>query len=284
MKRCRKCDEDFTERRAGPMPSKDDEGSESEDRYFITALARGLDVLGAFRSGDDALTNAELSRRTKLPKATVTRLTHTLRSLGYLSNCAETGRFRLHPHILSLGYPVLVNLGVRQVARPLMQELADYCGGTVSIGARDVQHMIFVERVRNRSVMTLPLDVGSCIPIATTSCGRAYIAAISEAERRDLLADIAACHPDDWPRLSSGIEAARADYKRKGYCQSIGDWESNVNAVGVPLRAAGGQVLSITCGGPASRIRPDMIEDLGARLRHLAQAVEMALRIGSAPL
>ncbi|OYW93972.1 MAG: hypothetical protein B7Z23_04215, partial [Pseudomonadales bacterium 32-61-5] len=30
--------------------------------------------------------------------------------------------------------------------------------------------------------------------------------------------------------------------------------------------------------------RPDMIEDLGARLRHLAQAVEMALRIGSAPL
>lgn len=264
--------------------SKDKDLEDGEDRYFITALARGLEVLGAFRSGDDALTNAEISRRTKLAKATVTRLTHTLRSLGYLSSCAETGRFRLHPHVLSLGYPVLANLGVRQVARPLMQELADYCGGTVSIGVRDVQHMIFVERVRNRSVNTLPLDVGSCIPIATTSCGRAYIAGISEAERRDLLADIEASNPQDWPRLSAGIEAARADYRRKGYCMSAGDWEANVNAVGVPLRLPSGQVLSITCGGPASRIRPDMIEDLGGRLRHLAEAVEMALRIGAGPL
>lgn len=257
--------------------------AQPEDRYFITALARGLEVLSAFRSGEDALTNAELSRRTGLPKATVTRVTYTLRKLGYLSSCAETGRYRLHPHVLTLGYPVLVNLGVRQVARPLMQELADHCGGTVSIGARDMQHMIFVERVRNRSVVTLPLDVGSCLPIATSSCGRAYIAAIPDAERRALLADIAAANPQDWPRLSAGIEAARADYKRKGYCVSLGDWEENVNAVGAPLRLPSGQVLSITCGGPASRIRPDMLDDLGARLKHLAGAVEMALRIGSMP-
>lgn len=279
------CDERF-QRAEGSVDamSKDNDADGNEDRYFITALARGLQVLSAFRPGEDALTNAEISRRTKLAKATVTRLTYTLRSLGYLSSCAETGRFRLHPHVLSLGYPVLVNLGIRQAARPLMQELADHCGGTVSIGARDVLHMIFVERVRNRSVVTLPLDVGSCLPIATTSCGRAYIAAIADPERATLLADIEAANPEDWPRVKAGIDQALVDYKRKGYCTSFGDWESNVNAVAVPMRLPNGQVLSITCGGPSSRIRPDMIADLGARLRHLTEAVEMAVRLGAPAL
>ena len=246
-----------------------------KDRYLITALARGLSVLSAFKPGDDSLTNLELARRTGLAKATVTRLTHTLRYLGYLSNCSETGRFRLHPHVLSLGYPVLANLDIRQMARPAMQELADYSGGTVSLGARDMLHIIFVERVRNRSVVTLPLDVGSCIPIATTSSGRAYIAAISEGERAQLLSEIKAADPQNWPRLKRGIDAACEEYSKFGYCSTIGDWEPNVNAVGVPLRLPDGQVLAFTCGGPASRIQFDMIPDLGGRLRQLAEGLQM---------
>lgn len=256
--------------------------STGEDRYLITALARGLSVLSAFKPGDETLTNLELARRTGLAKATVTRLTHTLRYLGYLSSCSETGRFRLHPHVLSLGYPVLANLGIRQMARPAMQELADYSGGTVSLGARDTLHIIFVERVRNRSVVTLPLDVGSCIPIATTSSGRAYIAAISEGERTQLLAEIKAAYPQNWPRLKRGIEAACEEYSRLGYCSTIGDWEPNINAVGVPLRLPDGQVLAFTCGGPSSRIQASMIPDLGERLRQLAEGMQI-IHSSSAP-
>lgn len=256
-------------------PQKATTKKAGEDRYLITALARGLSVLSAFKPGDDTLTNLELARRTGLAKATVTRLTHTLRYLGYLSSCNETGRFRLHPHVLSLGYPVLANLGIRQMARPAMQELADYSGGTVSLGARDMLHIIFVERVRNRSVVTLPLDVGSCIPIATTSSGRAYIAALSEGKRSQLLEEIKAAYPKDWPRLKRGIEAAREEYNKFGYCSTIGDWEPNVNAVGVPLRLPDGQVLAFTCGGPSSRIQPDMIPDLGERLKQLAEGVQI---------
>lgn len=45
------------------------------DRHFVTALARGLDVLGAFRSRDRMLGNQELARRCGLPKSTIFRLT-----------------------------------------------------------------------------------------------------------------------------------------------------------------------------------------------------------------
>ena len=51
---------------------------------FNSALARGFRILRAFQVGDSFLGNAELARRSKIPKATVSRLTHTLCQLGYL--------------------------------------------------------------------------------------------------------------------------------------------------------------------------------------------------------
>ena len=69
----------------------------SRDRQYIKSLARGFEVLRAFRSEDRGISNAELARRTGLPKPTLSRLTFTLLSLGYLHLDEETGRYSLHP-------------------------------------------------------------------------------------------------------------------------------------------------------------------------------------------
>ncbi|MDE1714428.1 helix-turn-helix domain-containing protein, partial (plasmid) [Chromobacterium amazonense] len=65
------------------------------DRPFVTALARGLEVLAAFRPGEGALSNQELARRTGLPKSTVSRLSYTLTRLGYLQPEGDGGPYRL---------------------------------------------------------------------------------------------------------------------------------------------------------------------------------------------
>ena len=41
----------------------------SKDRQFVTALARGLEVLRAFRAHDDLLGNQEIAQRTGLPNS-----------------------------------------------------------------------------------------------------------------------------------------------------------------------------------------------------------------------
>ena len=52
------------------------------DRHFVTALARGLDVLSAFRSRDRMLGNQELARRCGLPKSTISRLLFRFYDVG----------------------------------------------------------------------------------------------------------------------------------------------------------------------------------------------------------
>src|SRR5882762_5251872 len=53
-------------------------GAVKEDRHFVEALGRGLEILACFRQKDGLLGNQELAKRCGLAKSTVSRLTYTL--------------------------------------------------------------------------------------------------------------------------------------------------------------------------------------------------------------
>src|SRR3974390_1547526 len=100
-----------------------DDEKNGDDRKFVAAIGRAFDILRAFRPGEGPLGNSELAAATGLPKATVSRLTHTLTKLGYLNYVESAGRYEPSPSILALGYCVLSNMRVRQLARDYMQQL-----------------------------------------------------------------------------------------------------------------------------------------------------------------
>ena len=143
------------------------------DRQFATTLARGLEVLRCFTPLEPLLGNKEISVRTGLPKPTVSRLTYTLTKLGYLRHNMRLGKYQLGSAVLSIGYPLLASMNVRQVARPLMKELADYCNGSVSMGIRDRLSMVYVESCRSGNGITTLPDIGTSVPISQSVIGRA---------------------------------------------------------------------------------------------------------------
>src|SRR6202166_4990523 len=154
------------------------------DRHFVNALGRGLERLACFRHGDRMLGNQDLARRCGLPKSTVSRLTNTLTKLGYLVFVEESAKYSLGTATLSLGSAMLARLNIRKLAHPLMQDLAEFGQCMVSLGSRDRLSMIYIDAVRGSAAITLSLDIGARIPIATTAMGRAYLTAVSERERR----------------------------------------------------------------------------------------------------
>ncbi|HEX3062743.1 MAG TPA: IclR family transcriptional regulator, partial [Usitatibacter sp.] len=162
-----------------------------DDRQFVTALARGLEILRSFSRKDRELGNSEIATRTGLPKATVSRLTFTLTQMGYLTYSPATGRYALSVGVLALGNAYLGTLDVRNVARPLMQELADGLSATVSLGAPDPSsmHMVFLEICQGVGQMfRISMDVGSRVPHGWTAMGRAWLAALTPAQREEKLA------------------------------------------------------------------------------------------------
>lgn len=249
------------------------------DRKFVIALARGLDVLRAFTATEGLLGNQEIAARTGLPKATVSRLTYTLTKLGYLTHVERLSKYQLAPAALSIGYSALVNMRIRQIARPYMQELADYTGASVALGSRDRLSFIYIEHCRSDASTMLRLDLGARIPISTTAMGRALLVAMPENEREWLMVHIAKREKDRWSKVRAGIERNLKDFRTRGFTLSVGDWQPDVRAVGVPLVPADGSgAFAFNCGAPAFQLTREKLEsDIGPRLVNMVRNIEAAL-------
>jgi DNA-binding IclR family transcriptional regulator len=250
-----------------------------QDRHFVTALSRGLDVLSCFRSGSRLLGNQDISERCRLPKSTVSRLTYTLTKLGYLHYVKESGKYRLGTATLALGSAVLGRFEVRDLARPLMQELADATGTSVALGARQRLSMVCVEVCKGNAVLSLNMEVGMRLPLGTSAIGRGYLAVCSEAERADLLDQLKELDHLAWPALKQGLDKAFAMYQELGVCSSFGEWQPDVNGIAVGFRPGNGlPPMAINCGAPAFKVSAEyLLNDVRPRLIELVRRIEEGL-------
>lgn len=259
------------------MPAATAPKKTAADRKFVTALSRGLDVLRAFGPRDRWLANQELAKRTGLAKPTVSRLAYTLTRLGYLRFSERLNKYALGGAAISLGFAALGQMDVRRVARPLMQELSEYAKASVHLAVNDRLSMQVVDTYWNAAAFVI--DIGSRIPVATTSIGRAYVSALPAGERKQLLDGIRAARPADWPLNRKRFEQAFRDYEELGFCFSLGDWRREVNAVAAPLLPPDGSgPIVIGCSGPAFQLEPELLKrDIGPRLLALAGNVASGL-------
>ncbi len=264
------------------LPGLVDPHDLSADRQFSMNLARGLEVLRAFTAADPMLGNREIADRTGLPKPTVSRLTYTLTLLGYLSRDASLQKYRLGTGVLSLGHPLLASMGVRQAARPLMEQLARRTGCTVNLGMRDRTNVVYVDTVRaDRGNRHLP-DIGSTRPLMPTAIGRALMLACAPAERTAILNHLKLHDKALFERNRAAWEADRKRFAEHGFCHSPGDWRKEVHAIAVPIRLPAREApVAMNCTLTAYGMQPGKLEHEVAPLlidtaRQLAAAQGMA--------
>ena len=256
---------------------------DESDRQFAITLARGLDVLRCFTATEPELTNKDISDRTGLPKPTVSRLTYTLTHLGYLRHLPHTGKYGkygLGTAVLSIGYPLLANLDVRQIARRPMKELADYARGWVSIGLRERLNMVYIETARAPEVLTTSrADIGQTFPIVVSAMGRAYLAGLPAPERAAVINQIRVKDPAQWKNYAPRIEKSLADFAKRGFCLSYGDSNPLLEVVAVPMRRLhDGYLIVFNCAVPVHPLAPNQLEnDLGPKLIKMVRSIEDAL-------
>lgn len=255
------------------------------DPRMASSLGHGLDVLEALCEAGTALSNTELSRRTGLSKATISRLTLALLSRGLLDDSAPQRGFRLGLGALSLGYPLLARWGLRQLARPAMLQLAQAWGASVSLGLRDRHRMIYVETVRGSDPAQFNPEVGAQLPMLATAMGRAWLAGARTDELQDLRLQLSRQQPFDPAQFEARRHEAVRQLQGQGFCISAGEWLSDVHALATPLNIEVlGQRLILNLGLPRSRCdAPSFPATPGADLGRLAQHIERCWNEQGAP-
>ncbi len=240
------------------------------ERKFVEALARGLDVLRAFGSSNGSLGNQEIAQRTGLPKATVSRLTYTLTYLGYLRFEPRNKKYELDTGVLALGYIYLSKSLIRQIAMPTMTAMSKATRTSIGLATRSrlSMDMIYIASVRANEAWPIRMEIGSHIPILSTSTGRAWFAALGEDSRAEVLDYLEEnLPPERLAKERRALDKGVRDLEKYGYCAVLGDWDKTVHACSVPMRLRDERIYVLNCGGPAEIVTKERIAaELGPRL------------------
>ncbi len=254
----------------------------ADDKQFASTLARGLEILRCFTSVKPVLGNKDLADRVGLSRPTISRFTYTLTKLGYLRGDPASGKYRLGPAVISLGYPLLASLPLRQLARPLMNELANEQRCSVSMGIRDRLSIVYVETSRATTTEFAQLsDIGLRYPIASSAIGRAFVAGCDTPARQALLNEIRIRTPNTWSNCQTRLMRAYDEFTHKGFCAGYGEQHPDFQAVAVPMgRLIDGELMVFNCVGPAHLISRRRMETIvGPKLVAMVNQLRAVTRV-----
>lgn len=232
-----------------------------EDRYFVTALARGLDVLRCFTAERTELGSTDIARLLGLSQSTAWRLCYTLQKAGYLVPGYAPERLRVSPGVLALGCESLSHSGIAEVALPRITEIANRFCASVSLAGRDHLDMRIIARASAPTMLNLNFHIGSALSIGNSAVGNAYLAAVSATEREEILQALEQTQPQLWAANRDYLEESRQTYLRHGYVLNLARYHPDVNALGVAIVSPNGRhVMAMNCGGASSVMTRDKLE------------------------
>jgi IclR family acetate operon transcriptional repressor len=245
----------------------------------VAAVERALAVLDAVAEADDIGTN-ELSRRTGINASTVSRLLATLASRGLVRHVEETGRYRLGPRLVQLGNVALAGLDLRELARPVLTDLAAVTGETTTLSVPGEPDAITVDFVQSPSSVQSVARVGRPSVAHATATGKVALAFGAATLPEGPLRAYTARTIVDPARLAAELDRARA----QGFAIALGEREDDLNAIAAPVLGARGELVAIVgVQGPASRFDADAIRLASGTLLSHGRDLSVSLGGRSAP-
>jgi IclR family acetate operon transcriptional repressor len=249
----------------------------SQNDISSTAVERTLLILEAAAQRDGGMSNAEFSRKLKIPKSSASYILRTLEQHGYLRRDGDGGRYRLGMKVLNLSRAALGGIDVRQVAQPIMQHLVDRIHITTHLAILDHDEAVYVEKVEAQSFIKMNTWVGRRMEVHSTAVGKALLAYLDSKERdailrRRGLKKLTTHTITTLPKLLHELDRVR----QQGY--AVDDEENSLGArcIGAPVFNAEGNVeAAIASTGTINDVPrdavphlSDMIKEAGRRISH----------------
>lgn len=225
------------------LPAETIEGL-SEDRDFVTALARGLAVMLSLSDKRRRMSIAQVAHLTGIPRAATRRSLHTLAKLGFVA-VDDARRFYLRPRVLSFSHAYLSSSPVAVLAQPILDRLGETLREACSVAMLDGDQIVYLARSTTSRIMSPNLNVGRRLPAYCTSIGHVLLAHLP-ADELDAYLDRVRIHPytEYTPATPRRLRALLKTVREKGYAFASQFMEPRLCTLAVPVRDAGGNYVA----------------------------------------
>jgi DNA-binding IclR family transcriptional regulator len=257
-------------------------GGSAAETAGIRAVHRAIRCLRFLTGRFDPAPLSEIAEHLGLAPSSAHRLLATLQSEGLVEQDPRSHRYLVSAAIIELAMrPLLEEDRLRNIARPILEELRERTGETVHLATLRGANVVTVEQLESMQTLLVRHPKGMILPAHATAVGKALVAFRPEivaalvAEGLRQLTPFTVTDP-------ALFEAELDSVRRTGYAINERQRLPDTAGVAAPVfGAASSPVAAIGISGPASRVQGDVLPALAEQARSAAEQLTRLLRTRS---
>ncbi len=240
-----------------------------------TPTMRLFSLLEVMASRDQLYSLQGLVDATGMPKPTLHRMLQQLEAAGLLQRESDGRHYSTGVRLRRLAENLLLNNSVHGARHAVLRRLVEEIGESCNLTALSGNEVIYLDRVETPAPLRFYLHPGSRVPAHCSASGKLFLAQMSPAQRRRLMAH--APLEAFTPRTLTDFDALEQEVQRVAKDGCAFDNEEFLPgllcaAVLVP-NPAGRSNLGIAVQAPIMRVGLDKLRDLLPPLRKAANAL-----------
>ncbi|GAB3463040.1 IclR family transcriptional regulator [Actinophytocola sediminis] len=222
----------------------------------MQSVDRVTAVLMCFTDGEPELGVTDIAQRLELPKSAVHRVLEALTKSGMTNRVQERGKYRLGPRATELSLAALGTVDVHSLALPVMEELRDATGETVTLSFAIGSRRVYVAQVESRQDVRMTVEIGRRAPLYAGASGRAILMTFDEGDLDRYLTKVELTPlTDQTPHDRKELEHILAIERTRGYTDSSGERDPYAAAVAAPIVGRNSRAFGcFSVCGPRARL------------------------------
>jgi DNA-binding IclR family transcriptional regulator len=206
----------------------------------------------------------EVAKELDIHKSTAYRLLTTLRDRRLVEQDTATEKYRLGFGLVLLARTVRADLDILRCARPVCERLSERTRETVTIAVLEGDDAVVIHQSISRA-SALGVDwTGRHTPLHATAAGKIFLAYMPEDQIQRILEGPLERFTENTIVDPASLTGHARKILDAGYGYTVEELEVGLNAVGAPIRGADGSVVgAVSVSGPAFRLPPDALPEIG---------------------
>jgi IclR family transcriptional regulator, KDG regulon repressor len=242
--------------------------------YQAPTVKKAFQILDLVARRDKRLTLSDLSRELGISKSTMHGIAQALEGIGAVVRDKETKRYTLGITLLELAHTVYARIDLKDIARPILEDLMRSTRQTVFLGIRSGERVSIIDIVESAQDLKITAHIGARIPLLVGATGKVFMASMAEAEALQLIRTVglrrntekSIIDPD---RYIEEIRRARIS----GYALDDQEYLQGIRAVAAPIHVPGPQMSAIWVVGFSQSLTAERMTPIAVATKEAAETI-----------
>ena len=250
--------------------------------YSAPIIKRVLQIIQLIVQEHKQFGVTQISQTLSINKSTVFGILKALQAEGFVVKDPVTKKYTMGPGLFQLSATIFKRTDLATLAHPFLEQLAEQVGETVILGARQNNHVKFLEVIEAKKDLKISSHVGAKIPITVGATGKVILSFMEDSEIENLFREEGL--PQFTEKSLTDLDLFLreiAKVRKQGYAIDFDEYLKGTTAIAAPIRAGKSLigivwVVCFTSATDAKKVA-QIVEQVTTTTKILGRAIESAI-------